>query len=230
MQPVITETLEVSVRAFEDMSDVICVNFRYVQSDSDYARIAELIRKLPSVTSIRVPDSHRLHAIQRDTPLFINDWRHSNKVETFLHVNQSQLERNRRTHVFINTEASIISIGPTRLELWRGSKIAVSFFGPPSGNLVLKLTHSSQFANVTLVLKESHESRTFQYAIPSSLIVTTITLFPSPSDQPSFVPNTRNSLIIEVAQGSHWGYMIQDIRLQDEAGNDYNAASHAMFE
>jgi hypothetical protein len=114
---------------------------------------------------------------------------------------------------------------PARLELSPGSKIAFSFFGPPSGELILKLTHSCDDGVVTLILKESHRSRTFEYTVPSSFNTIDINLFPGPSDHPSFVPNTRNNLIIEVAQGAWKGYMVRDIRLHDEAGNDYNATS-----
>jgi hypothetical protein len=202
----------------------------------DNALVAELIRNLPSsVTSIHVPNSHRLPqaAIQRDPgpPLFINDYHGSNKIETFLYDNQSQLERTRRTHVFIETVAGYFrpSINPAQasIELSPGSKIALSFFGPSSGNLVLILTHSSLDATATLILRESHGSHwhPFEYTVPSSLTFTTKTITLSPTNHPSFVPNTRNNLIIEVAQGIPRGYVVQDIRLHDEVGNDYNAVS-----
>jgi hypothetical protein len=223
----VTRPFEVYTHALRAMSDVIFVRFDGVDSDKDYARVAESIRNLPSVTSICVPHSRQLPAIQRDTPLFIDN-NGSNKIETFLRDNQSQLARTRRTHVFIDTGDYYPCIYPARLEIRRGSKIAVSFFGPSSGNLILKLTHSSLSRNdsVTLILEESHgPTSIFRYPVPSSLTVTTITLFPSSSDRPSFVPNTRNNLIIHVALGSSLDYMVQDIRLHDEAGNDYNPAS-----
>jgi hypothetical protein len=219
-----TQPLEVYTGALVAMSDVIFVSLYDVYSDDDYARVAQLIRNLPSATSICVPHSRRLPAIQRDTPLFINDINGSNKIETFLHDNQSQLARTRRTHLFIDAGGYYPSVSPARLELWRGSKIAVSFFGPPSGTLVLKLTYSSRNAAVTLslILKEPCGSRTFEYPVPSSLTVTTVTLSPGPSDHPPFVPNTRNNLIIEVTARGRTNYVLQDIHLQDEAGNDYN--------
>jgi hypothetical protein len=228
----LTEPLEVYAPALVAMNDVIFVSFkfyRYVLSEDDYARVAELIRHLPSsVTSIYVDGSRRLPAIQRDTPLFINDNDRSNDIETFLHDNQLQLARTRRTHLFIDTgDYYGPSVSPARLELRPRSKIAVSFFGPPSGTLVLKLTHRFYGNAATLILKESHGSRTFKYPVPSSHTFTTtaITLSPSPSDHPSFEPDTRNNLIIEVTQGVLNYMKVQDIRLQDEAGDDYIAAS-----
>jgi hypothetical protein len=195
-----TQPLEVYMYALRAMSDLIFVRFDHVDSDDDYRSIAELIRHLPSsVTSIDVPFSHLLPAIaiQRDTPLFVKDSKNPNKIETFLHNNQSLLARTRHIHVFIDPGSP--SVRPAQLELRRGSKIAVSFFGPPSGNLILQLTHSSRDTAVTLTLQESHGStRTFQYPVPSSLTVTNITLSSSPSDHPSIVPNTPNNLIIEV--------------------------------
>jgi hypothetical protein len=222
-----TEPLEVYTHALGAMSDVIHVCFDYVYSEDRYARVVESIRNLPSVTSIYVLDSRQLPAIQRDTPLFINDYDRSNKIETFLHDNQLRLARTRRTHVFIDTGDYYPSVDPARLKLWRGSKIAVSFFGPPSGTLVLKLTHSSRDAAVTLslILKEPCGSRTFEYPVPSSLTVTTVTLSSGPSDHPPFVPNTRNNLIIEVTARVWTSYVLQDIQLHDEAGNDYNPGS-----
>jgi hypothetical protein len=222
----VTRPFEVYTHALRAMSDVIFVRFDGVDSDKDYARVAESIRNLPSVTSICVPHSRQLPAIQRDTPLFIDN-NGSNKIETFLRDNQSQLARTRRTHVFIDTGDYYPCIYPARLEIRRGSKIAVSFFGPSSGNLILKLTHSSHNAAVTLslILKEPHGSRTFQYPVPSSLTITSVTLSPSPSIRPSFVPNTRNNLIFQVAGERRLSYVLQDIQLHDEAGSDYNPGS-----
>jgi hypothetical protein len=225
--PLLTQPLEVYTRALGVMSDVIFVNFIYINSQDHYAAVAELVHNLPSVSSIYVSGSRRLPAIQRDTPLFINDNEPSNRIETFLPTkdNQSQLARTRHTHVFIDTGLFNPSVHPARLELWRGSKIAVSFFGPPSGNLVLKLTHSSRDAGVTLILKEPHGSRTFQYPVSSSLTVTTITLSFGLSNHPFFVPNVRNNLLIKVTVGDRGTYVLEDIQLHDEVGNNYNPAS-----
>jgi hypothetical protein len=221
----LTEPLEVYMHALVAMNDVIFVRFDFATSEDHYARIADLIRNLPSVTSICVPKFRRLPAIQRDTPLFINDCDRSNKIETFLQDNQSQLARTRHTYTFIDISGIFTAIRSARLQLWPGSRIAVSFFGPPSGTLVLKLTHSSDDAAATLILKELHGSRTFQYPVPSSFTAINITLFPSPSDHPAFVPNIRNNLIIEVSQGRESSYKVQDIQLHDEPGNEYYPAS-----
>jgi hypothetical protein len=218
---VFAQPFEVYTRAIGAINNVIFVNFYSVDSDDDYALVAELIRNCPSVTSIRVSDPRRLPEIQRDTPLFING---SHEIEAFLQDNQSQLARTRHTHVFTDTGDIYPPIFPARLSLSRRSKIAVSFFGPPSGTLILKLTHSSDYLPATLNLKDSHRSHTFEYPVPSSLTPIDITLFPSPSDHPSFVPNSRNSLIIEVAHEGWQNYVLRDIRLQDEARNDYSVA------
>jgi hypothetical protein len=207
------------------MNDLVFVCFSYFFSEAHSALVAELIRNVPSsVTSIYLPESRHLPAIQRDTPLFINDYHGLNKIETFLHDSQSQLAHTRRTHMFIDTDGHSFSVNPATLGLWRGSKIAVSFFGPRSGNLILKLTHASPSA-ATLVLKEPLRSRTFKYHVPSSLSITTITFSPNPSFPPSIVPNARNNLIIEVTGWHQQGYVLQDIQLHDEAGNDYNPVS-----
>jgi hypothetical protein len=130
------------------------------------------------------------------------------------------LDRTRQTHIFIDTGGTYPTAIPGKLILSPGDKIVVSFFGPPSGNLILKLTHSTREAYA--IIKASPTSRTWEYSVPSSLTALDITLFPNPSDHPSFALNVRNNLIIEFAQG--WSYDLQDIRLQDEARNDYGAA------
>jgi hypothetical protein len=233
MRRVVTEPLEVYKRVLRTMNDVTFVGFGRLYPDDCYALVAELIHDLPSsVTSIfsSLPDSRKFPAIQRDTPLFINDFHGSNKIETFLHDNQSQLARTRRTHIFMDFGSSYPFINRVHLGLSPSSKIAISFFGPPSGNLLLKFTHSSPYAAETLILKESYTSSTFQCPVPFALTVTTITLSPSPSDHPSFVPNTRNNLIIQATRGNRGDYGVKDIQLHDEAGNDYNPASPEAYD
>jgi hypothetical protein len=220
----LTEPLEVYTRALGTMSDVIFAASPRVSSEDDVARIAKLIRSIPSVTSIDVPYSGRLPAIQRDTFLFINDDAGSNKIDTFLHDNQSQFARTRRTHIFVDTGGSYPSIDLLGLGLSSGARIAVSFFGPSSGSLILKLTHSF-LSPVTLILNQPQGPRIFEYPVSSSLSTTTITFSPSPSEHLSFVPNNRNNLIIQVRKGRPQSYVMNDIRLHDEAGNDYNPAS-----
>jgi hypothetical protein len=91
LQRVMIEPLEVYTLALGAMNDVIFVHFNYVHDNAGvdyYAQCPEVTRNLPSsVTSIDVPDSHQLPAIQRDTLLFINDRAGSNKIETFLQDN-----------------------------------------------------------------------------------------------------------------------------------------------
>jgi hypothetical protein len=206
------------------MSDIIFILFSAPVYAFHHVLLDQLIRNPPSVTSIRVPHYHRVSVI-RDASLFSDGHTGSHKIETFLHDNQSQLARTRRTHVFMYASSFFAFVSPARLQLSYGCKIAVSFFGPSSGNIILTLTHWAEGVPVTLILKESQGSRTFEYTVPSSLTVTTIAFSPSPSDHPSFERDTRNNLIIEL-EVTNWGtYVIQDIQLLDEAGNDYNAAS-----
>jgi hypothetical protein len=54
----------VRASAFQPMSDIIFVNFIYVDSDDDYDLVVELLHDLPSVTLMSVCDSQRLLAIQ----------------------------------------------------------------------------------------------------------------------------------------------------------------------
>jgi hypothetical protein len=230
----LTAPLEVYSRALQRMQGVIFVAFLNVNSDADYTRVAELIPNLPSAMSIYVdnPNPQLLLAIRRDVPLFIHNHPHSTGFRPFLDGIQSQLSRTRGTHIFTYTAGRFHDIHPGSLLLKHDSKIAISFFGPSSGNLVLKLTHSSRDAPVTLVLKELHESHTIEpieFLVPfeSSFTEKTITLYSHLSgQQPEFWPNTRNNYIIQVSgQAGRSIYAIQDVRLQDEAANEYNGES-----
>ena len=137
------------------------------------------------------------------TPLFIDDFSDPD-IETFLE-NDSQLAYSRATFVF--------AIPGT---------IAVSFVGPTSGNLILRLTYRSTEDSTNLTITGT----SFQLSLSSSLTVDDITLHAnhSESDKPSFEPGIRNSLIIQVPM---WPSSIYDIRLLDQRENCYGAASQS---
>jgi hypothetical protein len=236
-----TESLGVYTRALRAMNAVLIVTPGYIGSQLQptyYTDLAKLVHDLPSVTSIHVQNSTFLSTTLqdlRDPPLFINDHVGSNKIETFLDKYQSRLARTRHTLVYIDTGSfRPVTYPASWLLLSPGAKIAVSFFGPSSGNLVLKLTHrapsSSSYDPETPILQWSHGSHTHTCKVPSSVTVENITLFPSHSDtlsfvqgtQNTFVECTQNNLIIEVINND---YMIQDIQLQDDRRNAYNGVS-----
>ena len=135
-------------------------------------------------------------------PLFIDDLRDPDN-KTFLE-NDPQLTHSQHTFVFITEYI-----------------IAVSFMGPTSGHLILRLTHRSHSTRRSAKLTVMGTS--FQLSISTSLTVDDITLHASPSesDKPSFERGIRNNLIIKV-RGS---YSIYDIQLLDQRGNRYDAAS-----
>jgi hypothetical protein len=98
-----------------------------------------------------------------------------------------------------------------------GWTVAVSFVGPSSGNLILRLKHRATIPDTTLTVVGT----SFTLAIPESLTVDAINLHPigNSSFQLSFIPNTRNSLIFRV---SGWDiYTLHDLQLLDEDGNLY---------
>jgi len=99
--------------------------------------------------------------------------------------------------------------------------IAVSFVGPTSGNLMLRLRHRSRIDSTDLTVTGTP----FQLSLSSSLTVDDITLHASPSesDKPSFEPGVRSNLIINTT-GS---YSVYDIQLLDQKGYRYDAASQS---
>jgi hypothetical protein len=201
--PVFKAALDFYTRALKGNDDVILIDF-LCESDEDYALVAETISHLPSVTSIRVIDHQLLPPIQRDTPLFIDDFYHSQSLETFLNNDQS-LARTRDTYVF--------------MEYTNRRVIAVSFVGPSSGNLILRLTHRARGPDTTLTVVGT----SFTLTIPELITIDDISLHPidNSSSQVSFMPNTRNNLIFQTSLI----YYLQDLQLLDEDGNPYGLPS-----
>jgi hypothetical protein len=199
--------LDIYSRALKGNDDVIHIDF-YCYSDQEYAWFAETIRDMPSLTSIWVNnDPQRLPPIQRDTPLFINDYDHSQSLNTFLNNNQS-LARTRDTFVFMQYT----------LRSWT---IAVSFIGPSSGNLRLRLNHRARRPDITLTVL----STSFTLTILESITIDDINLHPdgSSSSLLSFTPNIRNNLILQTSslKDSDY-YTLRDLQLLDEHGNPYH--------
>jgi hypothetical protein len=191
-------------RALKGNNDVLRIGF-ICYSDLEYAWFAETISDLPSsVTSIWVRDPQRLPPIQRDTPLFIDD-DHAQSLDAFLNDDQS-LARTRDTHVF--------------MQYGNGSTIAVSFFGPPSGNLRLRLKHRTYRPDAALTVIGT----SFTLVIPESLTIDDINLQTDNSScsQLSFKPNTRKHLIL---RPSNIWYALQDLQLLDEDENPYGQPS-----
>jgi hypothetical protein len=196
----VTAPLDFYFRALKGNDHVIRIGF-FCSSDQEYAWFAKMICDMPSsVISICVLDRQRLPPIQRDTPLFIHDL-DSHSLETFL-INDQSLGRTCDTFVFMQY-----------INRWM---IAVSFVGPSTGNLILRLNHRAHGPDTMLtVLRTS-----FTLTIPESLTIDYINLHPigSSSSQLSFIPNTRINLILRISRSL---YTLKDLQLLDEDGNPY---------
>jgi hypothetical protein len=202
--------LEVFSRALKTRNDVIYIDF--LGCDVDW--VIETIRDLPSLNSVCVRDDDtRLRDIQRDSPLFVTN--NHTHISTFLDNNQSRLAVTDRTFIFISNGGSLSHFSPTEIGLYRPT-LAISFFGPSSGSLTLRLRHRSSHPDATLSVTGFP---TFKLPIPSSLTTHDITLHPHPSKRLYFSPDSRNNLIIGVEDGSYW---LQDIQLLGETGHPYN--------
>jgi hypothetical protein len=203
--------LDFYFRALKSNNDAIRIDF-HCNSDQDYASFAETICDLPSsvlVTSILVSDRQRLPRIQRDTPLFIYNYDDSQSLGTFLNYDQSLACT---CHTYIFTERA----DP------RTMNIAVSFIGPSSGNLILRLKHRADRPDTTLTVLGT----SFALTIPESLTIDDINLHPdgNSSSQLSFMRNTRNNLILRV-HGLLDYYTLPDIQLLDGDGYLYDQPS-----
>jgi hypothetical protein len=98
--------------------------------------------------------------------------------------------------------------------------VTISFVGPSSGNLILRLRHSATQPHITITVL----GNSFTLAIPKSLTVDDINLHPigSSSFQLTFRPNTRDNIILQTPP---IGYNLQDVQLLDEDGNPYGQPS-----
>ena len=200
--------LIVYYRALKQNKATTRITFSWFSSSDDYRWIANMIRDLPSVTSIWVPDGELLPAIDRTTPLFIDSYGVQD-IKPFLENNR-QLAHSQDTFILLSKP---FFFNPHWVIM------AVSFVGPTSGNLILRLTHHSTDSGATLEV----EGTSFQLSLSSSLTVDDITLHASPSqsDKPSFEPSIRNNLIIHVFTATP-SYSIYDIQLMDYAENHYD--------
>jgi hypothetical protein len=146
--------LDLYFRAPKGNNDVILFDF-FCDSEQEYTWLAETNCDLPFITSILVQDRQRLPLIQRDTPLFINDDTDSQSLETFL-ISNKALADTRDTYVFMKRTHDI-------------QVIAVSFIGPSSGNLILRLKqHSPSLAHHSPSPSPHHSAWTTSTSIPSA--------------------------------------------------------------
>jgi hypothetical protein len=209
---IVTAPLDFYSRALKGNDDAIHIASN-CGSDQQYDWLAETIRNLPSVTSIWVWEPERLPPIQRDTPLFIGDYLDSQVLEAFLN-NDQLLARTRNTYVFMGHPSQDV-YGST-------VHVAVSFFGPPSGNLILRIKHRARGHDKTLIVPGT----SFTLNIPDSLTIDDITLHPTSnsSSELSFMPDVRNNLIIQLPFSTNY-YTLQYLELLDENGNLYGQPS-----
>ena len=196
--------LEVYSRALKQKNTTTHIFFIGFNSDDDRHWIADTICGLPSLTSIMVPNPKLLPFIDRTTALFIDNASRHPDFRIFL-KDDSQLARSQGTFVFFTRDGNV-----------------VSFVGPTSGNLILRLTHRSTPESTSLSIMGT----SFQLSLSPSLTVDDITLHPSrsESDKPSFEPGIRNSLVIQVTRSF---YCVYDIQLLDQRGDRYDAASQS---
>jgi hypothetical protein len=188
-----------------------------------------MICSMPSLTSIYVLDGNaarQLLDVQRDTLLFIDTYAtNTSAIFDFLNDNKSQLEKTHQTYIFFSSGHSPF-FDSQDMMLRTGSTITISFSGPTSGNLILRLRHRSGPVDTALVV--TTESSTFELPIPPSDTTHNITLHANPgsSGHLSFEPGTRNNLVIEISSNAAYAqYRLRDIQLLDEEERPYNPGS-----
>jgi hypothetical protein len=194
---------DVYSRALKANNGIIHIRF-ICHSDEHYAWFADVIRALPSVTSIDVRDLQRLRLTQPSTPLFLDDG--SQSIENFLD-NDPLLADSRYTRVIMKHARGY--------SYWI---IAVSFIGPSFSHLILRITHRSHQPNTSLSITVRGTS--FTLNIPTILRTDDITLSPfgSSSSELYFERRTRNTLII---RASSYSYEPQDVQLFAQNGSLY---------
>ena len=173
--------LEAFSRALETRNDVIYIDFW----GSDIGWVIESIQMLPSLTSVIINKRdktkflHRIPDIQRDSPLSVNteiDWSDTNEdahsdgtndALTILPNNKKPVNKTQRTFIFITNPGRSPAFSSTEIGLNHPS-LVISFFGPPSGTLTLRLRHRSSRPEATLIVTGSPKRFKFEYPIPSS--------------------------------------------------------------
>jgi hypothetical protein len=219
--------MDVYSHELKTRDDVIYVSF-FTGCDDDW--VADTIHNMPNLTSV-YSHSKRLGDIERGAPLFIDTG--DVAIEAFLEHNKSRFAETHRTFIYINSNRPDSRFGsvmtghnPTQLGLHPSTTIAISFFGPTSGSLTLRLRHHASTPNTTLIIGDMTGSPAFQLPVPSMLSVDHVTIHPNSAlGRINFKRGTRNNLIIQVSGPPFQLYWLQDIQLLDEGGCPYNPSS-----
>lgn len=212
----------------------------FSECKEDLKGVVEMFSKTPSLTSIYfygVQHHKFTFKIPNNKLLFINDLSHhgSNpmRMMNFLNnsYNQSQQEQTSTYNTLIFMDTVAATIHGSELHLGAAAKIAIRFFGPESGALILKLIHRSVHVSgpdPRLKVQTLPSIEPFKFTIPSSLTIDEITLHPV-SNSPyilSFTPGTQNILTITPMPSLTYG--IQDIQLLDEQKKPYKLLSYTV--
>jgi hypothetical protein len=195
--------LEAYSRTLKTRDDVIYVDFH----GCDYDWAADTIRNMPHLTSVFTNSKH-LGDIERDIPLFINTFgAEGTDIVTFLQHNKLRFAETHRTFIYIDNMCGSHGSGPgfyaavpTQLGLNESATIAISYFGPTSGSLTLRLRHCVSNPCFTFVVDDMTGSPAVEFPVPSMPSIDDITLQPrpAPSRRISFEPGARNNLIVRV--------------------------------
>ena len=168
--------LEAYLRALKGNKNIIHITLSHYNSESDVKRFHATICDLPPwVTSISYfTDSFEpLPAIHRDL-LFIRSA--NNDLITFAKEIRLKLDPS-STYIFTDVSGSGLHVYSGKLG--RNARILISFVGPTSGRLILRLKHSSSGYLKDGCLDVTLGSTIIQLNPPSELLIDEITLYPT---------------------------------------------------
>ena len=201
-------------------------------SDDDITQFFEVIRNIPSCTSIHwfgpksIPANIELPPNILSVSIYNGEL--STEQQDTLERNRSQLTMSKRTTVEFS------SMGVSHKTLFPasdGSSFTLRFFGPPSGNLTLRLIHRSRKKDQSLKV----ESQDFTHLIPhsDSFVLEDIPIVmqgDTPSPTITFIPGSPNTLTFIFMADDYEIYYLRDIELLDENMSPYHPINAAPID
>jgi hypothetical protein len=197
------------------------IHIAFAGFDSDLDWFQDAIRDLPRVTSIS--SFSAISSVPgRRHPLFIKS--KNNDLITFAKEIRPELDP---FSTYIFTDAGSYDIGSTQGRLWdalvNSARVLISFVGPTSGSLILRLIHSGD-EDAPLEITLGTTRIQLNPSTKSSFTTDDITLNPiqdrgpSKPDRLSFEQEIRNDIVIQFR--GLWGrhHLLHDIELLNEAG------------
>jgi hypothetical protein len=171
-----TAPLEFYYRALQGNKDITYVVFH--SNLKDTAWIVNMIHDMPPMAAI---GGYDIHGVLSEVDSDSGD-KLTTSLTTFLaeHI-QPQLAHSQHTCMFFASSTSAPILRSSYIRQYEAAVIAISFFGPVAGGLILRLRHYHDKVDSTIHISVKGATPELQRTIPNSLTTEDIDLHPTGS-------------------------------------------------